>query len=366
MRRILLKIAYDGTNYVGWQVQPNGIAIEEVLNQSLSRLLKEEIMVIGASRTDSGVHADGNLCVFDTNSRIPAEKFKFAINEFLPDDIVVVESKEVPFTYHPRKINSVKTYEYRILNRKIPDPKERNFSHFFYYDLDVEKMNRAAQCLVGEHDFKSFCSLRTDVEDTIREIRHISVTKAGDIITLRVSGTGFLYNMVRIIAGTLIKIGTGIFTEDSMKEILEKRDRSAAGPKAPANGLTLISIMEEETLPEIQQAKNEHWSTTCYQEWIYQNKIALLVIHQAEERDYHRILLKNTKQLSRNGAEKIYVLDWTDRLFAGQQEDYFTYEKPALEDIPSGIQELLTEEINRVFVTSDKKKRSQAEEGTEE
>ena len=128
MRRIRLTISYDGTNYVGWQLQPNGTAIEEVLNKALSKLLKEEIQVIGASRTDSGVHADGNICVFDTESRIPADKFRFALNEFLPQDIVVQDSDEVPLTFHPRKVNSRKTYEYRILNRKLPLPKERNYS----------------------------------------------------------------------------------------------------------------------------------------------------------------------------------------------------------------------------------------------
>ena len=130
MRRIRLFIAYDGSAYVGWQAQPNGVSVEEVLTGALKKLLKENVLLIGASRTDSGVHADGNIAVFDTESRIPGDKFKFALNEFLPRDIVVQESDEVPLTYHPRKVNAEKTYEYRILNRKIPLPKERNYAYF--------------------------------------------------------------------------------------------------------------------------------------------------------------------------------------------------------------------------------------------
>ena len=246
MRRIRLTVAYDGTNYVGWQVQPNGVSIEEVLNRELKKILKEDVHVIGASRTDSGVHADGNICVFDTESRIPADKFKFALNEGLPSDIVVQESDEVPLTYHPRKMASVKTYEYRILNRAIPLPKERNYAHFYHYPLDVEKMREAAQVLVGTHDFRSFCSIHTSVTDFVRTIYEISVEKSGDLITIRIVGSGFLYNMVRIIVGTLKEIGCGFRPAEEMEQILNAQDRAAAGPTAPANGLTLKSIVPGE------------------------------------------------------------------------------------------------------------------------
>lgn len=325
MRRIRLTISYDGTNYVGWQLQPNGTAIEEVLNKALSKLLKEEIQVIGASRTDSGVHADGNICVFDTESRIPADKFRFALNEFLPQDIVVQDSDEVPLTFHPRKVNSRKTYEYRILNRKLPLPKERNYSYFYYYDLDVEKMQRAASVLVGEHDFKSFCSIRTDVEETVRRIYECTVRKEGDVITIRISGNGFLYNMVRIIVGTLVKIGCGMIPEESMKEILEARDRAKAGPRAPAQGLTLKSIYEEEELVPVIDEENPHWSYVLDQREIVSAGIGRLQIRRVDEADYDRMLLRLTKQLSRNGAEKIVITDETGRLKDGMTEDYFTY-----------------------------------------
>lgn len=244
MRRIKMVVAYDGTNYVGYQLQPNGVSVEEILNRELSRLLKEKITVIGASRTDSGVHALGNVVVFDTESRIPADKFKFALNESLPDDIAVQESSEVALDYHPRKVNCIKTYEYKILNRKVPDPTKRLNSLFYYYDIDENRMLKAAGCLIGTHDFKTFCNIHASVKTTVRTITALTVDRDGDMITVRISGTGFLYNMVRIIVGTLIKIGTGLWPIEKMQEALEAKDRAAAGPTAPANGLTLISIVE--------------------------------------------------------------------------------------------------------------------------
>ena len=220
MKRVKLTLAYDGTNYCGWQWQPNGRTIEEVLNKVLTDLFKEEIHVIGGSRTDSGVHAWANVAVFDTNARIPAEKICLAMNQKLPPDIVVQESCEVPLNWHPRKCNSIKTYEYCILNRTIPFPALRLTSYFVYYPLDVERMREAAKCLVGEHDFVSFCSTKSQAEETIRTIYSLDIDKDGDLITLRISGSGFLTHMVRIIAGTLIKIGLGIFPVSKMQEAL--------------------------------------------------------------------------------------------------------------------------------------------------
>ena len=245
MKRIRMTVAYDGTNYCGWQVQPNGITIEQVLNEKLSILLGEEIVVSGASRTDSGVHSLGNICVFDTNTRMPGDKICYAINQSLPDDIVVVDSAEVPDDWHPRYVNSTKTYEYRILNRKFPDPTRRLDTYFFHYNLDVYKMQRAADILLGEHDFKSFCSAGSQVKTTVRTIYSCDVNKKDDVITIRIKGNGFLYNMVRIIAGTLIKVGDGTISVDNMRSILEACDRNAAGPTAPAHGLTMISWMED-------------------------------------------------------------------------------------------------------------------------
>ena len=243
MKRIKLTVAYDGTNYCGWQIQPNGITIEQVLNENLSRLLGEEIVVSGASRTDSGVHSLGNICIFDTNTRMPGEKICYAINQSLPDDIVVVGSEEVAPDWHPRYVNSRKTYEYRILNRKFPDPTRRLDTYFFHYELDVDAMKKAAAVLVGEHDFKSFCSAGSQVKTTVRTIYSCDVNKSGDVITIRVTGNGFLYNMVRIIVGTLLEVGIGKMDVERVKEILESKDRKNAGPTAPARGLILEWIL---------------------------------------------------------------------------------------------------------------------------
>ena len=242
MKRIKLIVSYDGTNYCGWQTQINGITVEEVLNKTLSGLLKEDIRVIGASRTDSGVHALGNVAVFDTESKIPGDKFSFALNQRLPEDIRIQESCQVADDFHPRFCDTIKTYEYKILNRKFALPTERLYSAFVYYPLDVEKMQMAAAYLVGEHDFKSFCSSGSQVESTVRTITDISVEKHGEVISIRVSGNGFLYNMVRIIVGTLMKIGLGVWQPERMEEILNACDRNAAGPKAEARGLTLVEI----------------------------------------------------------------------------------------------------------------------------
>ena len=242
MKRIMLTVSYDGTNYCGWQIQPTGITIEEVLNKELCRLLKEDVRVLGVSRTDSGVHAMGNLCVFDTETRIPPDKLCLALNQGLPADIVIQKSELVPPDFHPRKCDSIKTYEYVIYNSKIPNPIERRYSYFYYIPLDVEKMHRGAAYLVGEHDFKSFCSAHSDKDMTVRTLTDLTLTQDGPRIRLRVSGTGFLYNMVRIIVGTLLRVGTGFWPPDYVREILEACDRTKAGPKAPAEGLTLLSI----------------------------------------------------------------------------------------------------------------------------
>ena len=242
MKRIMLEVAYDGTNYCGWQVQPNGITIEEMLNKALSELLREDIVVIGASRTDSGVHAMGNVAVFDTETKIPPEKIKFALNQRLPEDIRVQTSREVKKEFHPRHCNSRKTYEYFIYNEKIAMPLTRLYSHFTYLDLDLEKMRKAASYIVGEHDFASFCSAGSQVKETIRTIYCLDVIKEGNMIKIHIEGNGFLYNMVRIIAGTLIQVGSGVYPPEYVKEIIEAKDRQKAGPTAVAKGLRLVKI----------------------------------------------------------------------------------------------------------------------------
>lgn len=277
MKRILLTVAYDGTGYSGFQAQKSGVpTIERELNRALTELTGVETEVSGASRTDAGVHALCNLAVFDTESRIPPEKFANALNVRLPEQICVQNSREVPADFHPRFCDTVKTYDYVIYNAPFPSPRKKRYTHYSYTPFDVEKMREAAQYLVGEHDFKSFCSIHTQAQTTTRTITEIEVierpceaeqtaervaamippfdmdndsgkdpgparrTVSPREIVIRVSGTGFLYNMVRIIAGTLMEAGRGALAPEQIKVILNARDRSKAGPTAPPEGLTLV------------------------------------------------------------------------------------------------------------------------------
>lgn len=315
MKNIKLVVAYDGTNYSGWQIQPNAVTIEQLLDKAINSLTGENVHVTGASRTDAGVHAMGNVAVFKTNSTIPGRRWAYAINRFLPDDIVVQASWEVEKNFHPRHCNTVKTYEYKILNTPFPFPKERNYSWHVSHDLNINNMKEAAQILIGEHDFKSFCCVRTQTESTVRHIYSIEIIKEniynknisekisnkynndsikkngdnnkncldmkasdnmsglsdkifgknysiddklqnnnvsaanradnisnGSYITIRIKGNGFLYNMVRIIAGTLMQVGRGQLTPDAVQNMLLSKDRCSAGQTAPPQGLTLMGI----------------------------------------------------------------------------------------------------------------------------
>lgn len=256
MRRILLRVAYDGTNYHGWQLQPNVETVENVLNRAICQLTGEKIQVIGASRTDAGVHALGNVAVFDTQSRIPAEKFSYALNQRLPDDIVVQQSCEVAEDFHPRHCACRKTYEYDILNRTFPLPAYRNTAYFQYGKLDIEAMRRACGAFTGEHDFAAFCAAGAQVETTVRTIYSLEIEERkldagaddgqlGRMITIRIKGNGFLYNMVRIIAGTLLEVGKGHLDPEKIHEIIASGEREKAGPTAPAQGLRLMEIRFE-------------------------------------------------------------------------------------------------------------------------
>ena len=242
MKRFKLIVAYDGTHYCGWQIQPNGITVEEVLNRSLSELLKEEIHIIGASRTDSGVHACGNVAVFDSETGIPGEKICYALNQRLPKDIVIQSSCQVADDFHPRYCDSRKTYEYRIYHAQFENPLYSRYSHFTSRPVDAGKMQQAAKYLLGEHDFQSFCAAGGQQKTTVREIYELNVSEEENLIKIRIQGNGFLYNMVRIIAGTLLHVGTGLYQPEDVKAILEAKDRSKAGPTAPAKGLRLLEI----------------------------------------------------------------------------------------------------------------------------
>ena len=309
MRRIRLRVAYDGTAYCGWQVQPEVPTIEGELNQAISRLTKEEIIVIGASRTDAGVHAKGNVAVFDTESTIPADRFAYALNPLLPEDIVVVASDEVEADWHPRHCDTEKTYEYKILNSKFPDPMRRRDTYHVSFDLDLEKMREAAGYLKGEHDFKSFCANRRMKKSTVRTIYSLTVTKADDLITIRISGSGFLYNMVRIIAGTLVKIGMGVYPPEKMEEILEEKNRAAAGPTIPARGLTLVSLEYEKELAPYLEGENKHWHYVLDQRNVPEKGLAYLTIERCEPEELDGVLRRVIHQAYRNGAKRVFVRD---------------------------------------------------------
>ena len=242
MKRIMLTVAYDGTNYHGWQYQNNGKTIEGELNKALSSLLQKNIEVIGASRTDAGVHAMCNAAVFDSDAGIPAEKYSYALNQMLPDDIRIRKSEEVPADFHPRKTDTVKTYEYRIDCEEFADPLKTRYAYFTYVPLDASKMQEAAFHLIGTHDFKSFCSVNTTATTTVRTIYDIQVIRDGVDIIVRITGNGFSYNMVRIIVGTLMDVGRGKYAPDKVKDIMEATDRTAAGPTVPACGLMLKEL----------------------------------------------------------------------------------------------------------------------------
>lgn len=242
MKRVFLRVAYDGTHYRGWQTQKQGDTVEEVLEKHLSEALGEEIRLIGASRTDSGVHALGNVAVFDTSTQIPADKIVYIMNQKLPFDIRLQESKEVPLDFHPRHTETIKTYRYQIYNHQFANPLQRWDSYFIHYPLDLDKMKKASLYLVGEHNFKSFCTVRTQVTDMVRKIESIHIAKEDHLISIDIRGNGFLYNMVRIIVGTLLQVGMGLRKVEEVKEALEAKNRQKAGPTAPAMGLTLVRI----------------------------------------------------------------------------------------------------------------------------
>lgn len=238
----MLTVAYDGTDFHGWQLQPGVRTVEGELNSCLSDLLQTEVAVIGASRTDAGVHALGNLAVFDTESSIPSEKFAYALNCRLPQDVKIQKSEEVAEDFHPRKCSTIKTYEYHLDCGEFPMPINSRYAYYTYHQPDVERMRKAAAFIIGEHDFKSFCSVHTQAESTVRTVHSIEVEQEGREIVIRVRGNGFLYNMVRIIAGTLLEAGMGKFEPSKVAWMVEQKDRQVAGPTLPPEGLRLCGI----------------------------------------------------------------------------------------------------------------------------
>lgn len=244
-RRVLLTVSYDGTNYSGWQKQSKSTVktVQGELDRACTELFGSTVESIGASRTDAGVHALGQRAVIDIDSSIPTEKIPIALNSKLPKDIVVVAANTVDADFNPRFKAVKKIYEYKIYNNRFRNPLYRNFSEYIREPLDIDKMQIGAEAFIGEHDFKGFCSAGNSSKTTIRTIYDISVEYINEFIVIRITGNGFLYNMVRIIAGTLIYCGNGKINPYDIKGIIKSCDRKKAGKTAGPSGLTLVEIM---------------------------------------------------------------------------------------------------------------------------
>ncbi|MBR1737594.1 MAG: tRNA pseudouridine(38-40) synthase TruA [Firmicutes bacterium] len=240
--KYLIKIAYDGTNYCGWQKNEGVESVQGKVEEALSKLLKKDTEIRGASRTDAGVHAKGQIAVFEAETSIPAEKFPYALNQLLPSDIRIVGGERVDDDFHPQKRVEKKTYEYLINNNDFPDPRMRNFTAYERKKLDIKKMAEAAEKFIGTHDFKAFCASGSSAKTTVRTIYDLTISENNNIISIRVTGNGFLYNMVRIIAGTLIAVGQGKIKSGDTEDIINSKQRERAGKTADACGLTLLEI----------------------------------------------------------------------------------------------------------------------------
>lgn len=243
-KNIKLLVEYDGTNYVGWQRQPKfqGESIQGLLEESLEKIVCHQVQVIGAGRTDSGVHALGQVANFFTSSSIPVERLPAAVSSLLPRDIVVRKAREVPEDFHARYSAVEKTYRYTILVGPCRSAFEWRYSYHIPYQLNLEKMYRAAELMVGSHDFSSFCSQGSPVKNFVRTLKECRITNDDRHVNLEVTADGFLYNMVRIIVGTLLEVGRGRWEPEKVMEIIAARDRRLAGPTAPPQGLILVNV----------------------------------------------------------------------------------------------------------------------------
>jgi tRNA pseudouridine38-40 synthase len=239
---LLLTVSYDGTNYVGWQRQKNGLSVQQVLEEALEKLLGGPVRVTGASRTDAGVHALGQRAHFDTYSRIPGEKFSYAVNTMLPPDIRIRRSQDAPEGFHARFSARGKRYRYLFYDAPHAGALNRLTHAHSIYPLNDDKMQQEARALLGTHDFAAFAASGSVVRDTVRTIWRAEVTRNGRDVMLVVEGNGFLYNMVRIIAGTLRDIGSGKLESGALSQAIETGNRLDLGVTAPAHGLTLMKV----------------------------------------------------------------------------------------------------------------------------
>jgi tRNA pseudouridine38-40 synthase len=243
MRNFKMVVEYDGTNYCGWQRQENGISIQQVLEETIRLITCEKVTLIGSGRTDAGVHALNQVAGFRSDTRLPAEILYRGINGLLPQDIVVKTLEEVAADFHAQRDARGKVYVYRICNKRLRSALGRNYFWFIHHPLDLSLMGRAAQYLIGRHDFSSFCATGSDVKDRHRTVTSININRAEDgLLEITVEAQGFLKYMVRNIVGTLVEIGRGKRPPEEMEKIIDSRDRNIAGITAPARGLYLKEV----------------------------------------------------------------------------------------------------------------------------
>jgi tRNA pseudouridine38-40 synthase len=242
MRNIKLTIEYEGTMYAGWQRQKNAVTVQEKLEEAIKRVTSEDIETIGSSRTDAGVHARGFAANFLTNSNIPASSFREALNSKLPKDIVILQSNEVEPDFHARYSCVGKQYSYTILNRVQPSALERNYVYHYKRQLDFGAIQKACGYFIGKHDYAAFRSTGSSVKTSERTVHKAWLEKHGEKIIFYVEADGFLYNMVRIMVGTLINVGIGKIFPEEIAEIIKSKDRDRAGNTAPASGLCLEAV----------------------------------------------------------------------------------------------------------------------------
>ena len=242
-RRYKITVAYDGTAYAGWQVQPNHVTVQGVLERILTEITAKKVKLHGSGRTDQGVHARGQVAHFDAVTGIPASKLPVVLNSMLPDDILVLSVRYVAPDFHARRDAVAKEYRYFIWNKPMMDPFERLHHTHIQRRIDIKAMRKAAKGLVGRHDFKSFCATsRRDVDSFVRNVVNVRISETDGVICISVKGQGFLYKMVRSMAGYLLRVGMGDIGADSVHDVLKARKRTAEVPTAPARGLFLWKV----------------------------------------------------------------------------------------------------------------------------
>lgn len=242
MTNYLVSVGYDGSCYHGWQIQKNAITVQQVFQQALEKLFREKTDIKGCSRTDSGVHANMYCVSFKSEKEIPCPNVISGLNTYLPKDIAAFECRVVPPDFHARYSVHSKEYVYRVYNGKIRNPFLQKYAFHYKYPIDAEYLDKEAKAFIGTHDFAAFCSANSKVESTVRTVYDFRVERAGDEVRFVVSANGFLYNMVRIMVGTLLFVNEGKIKSGGLADVIESKSRSRAGKTAPPQGLYLNKV----------------------------------------------------------------------------------------------------------------------------